>query len=59
MGLQLADGLIWVYGSCHAGAQEEAAAKSIPQSLRNPEAMDPAFEGFRLPWFSRYLPYSA
>jgi hypothetical protein len=53
----VADGLIWVYGSCQPGA--EAAAKSIPLSLRNPELEDPNYKGFRVPWYQRDVPYGA
>ena len=54
---QVHDGLIWVYGSCEPGAEEEAA-KNVPQELQNAEIEDPNYDGFRLPWFSRALPYS-
>jgi len=56
--VQVANGLIWVYGSCESGAEEEAA-KSVPKSLLNSEYDDHGYDGFRLPWYQRNLPYSA
>ena len=51
-GLQVVDGLIWVYGSCEPGAEAEAATKSIENS-RVPKRD----ESITIPWFMRDLPY--
>ncbi len=50
--LQVVDGLIWVYGSCEPGAEEEAASKSI-ESRRLPKKE----KSISIPWFMRDLPY--
>lgn len=46
------DGLVWVYGSCEPGAEQEAATTSM-ERLRIP----PMENGITVPWFMRDLPY--